>query len=59
MILDMAEVAYDFKIVDQCSEESKEAYMRVNPTGVIPLIEEKTFKVIGGSGIFYVYLLNS
>lgn len=59
-VCDKANQVYLFNKIDTLKGENKQGhYLRINPTGHIPMIEEGHFKVLGGNHIIFVYLCKS
>jgi len=56
-ILEIAGVKYKFRSINSLEDEHKsEAYRQVNPSGVIPMIENGNDKVIGGGVANILYI---
>ncbi len=59
-ILQIAGVPHALEEVDQFRGDlKKESYLAMNPSGQIPMLTEGSFKILGGSNIFLIYLCNS
>ena len=56
-ICDKAELKYQNNKIDPIKNENLgERYLAVNPTGHIPMLEDGTYKILGGNHVIFVYL---
>ena len=56
-ICDKAEVKYQMNKINPINNENIGVrYLDLNPTGHIPMIEDGTYRVLGGNHIIFVYL---
>ena len=59
-ILEICGLKFKFELVDQFNKQQQNPkYLEVNPTGQIPTITEGRYMVLGGSGLYIQYLVNS